>query len=224
MGRPRADQQAAAERLLRHLHRELLASVKTDITKQQGQPPTETTLAALVADRDWLFSENNYHTDTTHLNATVRYARLLENRPAVQLAWDLTEYGRRLNRQFQFAGEEPFVDVYAASELFFAAQLGERVDEAVTFFGERARSIDAEQQGTAAAETFVVLLTRLGRLPEALAAVADLLPPGTRTTGFAPSLLELSRQAGDYTRLMQASQTRGDLIGFAAGLLAGNGE
>ena len=38
----------------------------------------------------------------------------------MELAWDLTEYGRRLGRQFQFAGEEPFVDAYPASGLFFA--------------------------------------------------------------------------------------------------------
>ena len=224
LGRPRADQQAAAERLVGHLHRDLLSSVCAEIAKQAGQQPVETTLATLVADRDWLFLENNYHVDTTHLNSTVRFARLLEDRAAVELAWDLTEYGRRLGRQFQFAGEEPFVDAYAASGLFFAAQLGRQVDEAVAYFGERARAIDAEQQGTAAAETFVVLLVRLGRLDEAIAAAAELIPPGTRTTGLAPSLLELSRQAGRYERLMQACRERGDLIGFAAGLLSASGK
>ncbi len=76
--RPRADQQAAAALLLRHLHAELLANVRADIVRQSGSEPAETTLAALVADRDWLFADNNYHIDTTHLAATIRFARLLE--------------------------------------------------------------------------------------------------------------------------------------------------
>ena len=102
--RPRADQQEAAGLLLRHLHAELLANVRADIARQSGKEPSETTLAGLVADRDWLFADNNYHVDTTHLAATIRFARLLEEPELLELAYDLTEYGRRLSSQFQFAG------------------------------------------------------------------------------------------------------------------------
>ncbi len=130
-GRPKPDQQACAAALLKHLHAELVANVKADIARQEGREPQETTLAALVADRDWLFGENNYHTDTTHLAATARFARVLEERQLVELAFDLTEYGRRLSKQFQFAGEAPFADVYPAHGLFFAAQLDQNIDEAV---------------------------------------------------------------------------------------------
>ncbi len=219
MQRPRADQQAAAAMLVRQLHDDLLHSLRTEIGREEGQPPPERSLAGLVADRDWLFIDNNYHIDTTHLAAVVRFARFVEDTEVVRLALDLTAYGRRLSRQFQFAGEEPFVDVYPTSGLFFAAQLGQQVDDALAHFRARAEAVNIEEQGTAAAETYVALLARLKRFADAIAAAATLLPAGVRTTGFAPSLLELSRLAGSYERLMAACKERGDLVGYTAGLL-----
>lgn len=216
--RPRGDQQAAASLLLRHLHAELLANVRADIARQENAEPKETTLSGLVADRDWLFADNNYHIDTTHLASTIRFARLLEEPELLELAHDLTEYGNRLSKQFQFAGDEPFADVYESHGLFFAAQLGRQVDQALAYFAERARGADVNEQGTAAAEVYIALLTRLLRYEGAIDATVDLIPAGVRTSGFAPNLLELSRLAGNYERLMQVCRDRGDLVGFAVGL------
>jgi hypothetical protein len=216
--RPRGDQQAAASLLLRHLHAELLANVRADIARQENAEPKETTLSGLVADRDWLFADNNYHIDTTHLASTIRFARLLEEPELLELAHDLTEYGNRLSKQFQFAGDEPFADVYESHGLFFAAQLGRQVDQALAYFAERARAADVNEHGTAAAEVYIALLTRLLRYEEAIDATVDLVPAGVRTSGFAPNLLELSRLAGNYRRLMQVCRDRGDLVGFAVGL------
>src|SRR5262249_13642531 len=94
--RPRADQQAAAALLLHRMHEDRLGNVRADIARQEGKEPQEQTLAELVAERDWLFADNNYHIDTTHLASTVRFARLLEDAEQLELAYDLTEYGRRL--------------------------------------------------------------------------------------------------------------------------------
>jgi hypothetical protein len=219
LGRPKADQQAAAGLLLKHLHSELLANVRADVARQEGTEPAERTLAALVANRDWLFADNNYHTDTTHLAAVVRFARLIEDPALVELAYDLTEYGRRLGPQFQFAGEEPFADVYPAHGLFFAAQLGRQVDEALDYFRRRAQAADVAESGTAPAEVYIALLNRLKRYDDAIRATIELVPPGVRTSGLAPNLLELSRLAGDYGPLMAACRQRGDLVSFTAGLL-----
>lgn len=219
LARPKAEQQVCAALLLRHLHAELMANVQADIARQEGNPPTEKTLLGLVADRDWLFAENNYHTDTTHLAATVRFARLLEEPKLLELAYDLTEYGRRLGEQFQFPGEEPFVDVYPTHGLFFAAQLGRQVDEALDYFRSRAEAVDVEEYGAGVAEVYVALLARLKRYPEAIAASIELIRPGARTSGFAPNLLELSRLAGDYGPLMDVCRQRGDLVSFTAGLV-----
>ncbi len=187
IGRPKADQQAAAGLLLEHLHAELVANVRADIERQEGKPPAESTLAELVADRDWLFSENNYHIDTTHLASTIRFARVLEDSRQLALAQDLTEYGRRLSKQFQFAGDEPFADVYPSHGLFFAAQRGEQVDEALAYFRDRAQQADLETQGTGPAEVYIALLARLARYDEAIDAAIELVPPGVRTSGFAPA-------------------------------------
>jgi hypothetical protein len=219
-GRTRTDQQAAAGMLVRHLHQELLANVRSDIARHDGKEPEGATLKDLVGGRDWLFAENNYHVDTSHLNSVVRLARLLEDAESVRLALDLTAYGRRLSRQFQFPGEEPFVDMYASCSLWFAALVGEQVDEALAVFAERAGAVDLAEQGPLAAETYIALLARLARYDEAIDAAARLLPQG-RASGFAPSLLELSRLAGNYDRLMEVCRQRGDLIGYTAGLLGG---
>jgi len=221
IGRPKADQQAAVGLLLEHLYAELIANVRSDIERQEGKAPQEATLAELVADRDWLFSENNYHIDTTHLASTVRFARVIEEPRLLALAEDLTEYGRRLSRQFQFAGDEPFADVYPSHGLFFAAQQGRNVDEALAYFRERAKAADVHEQGSAAAEVYIALLARLNRFDEAIDTAIELIPPGVRTSGFAPTLLELSRLSGNFDRLMNECRQRGDLVSFTAGLLEG---
>jgi hypothetical protein len=221
--RPRADQQAAAALLVEHLHRELTANVRADIARQEGAEPPERTLAELVRNRDWMFADNNYHVDTTHLAATVRFARVLEAAAPLELAYDLTEYGRRLGSQFQFKGDEPFGDVYPSHGLFFAAQLGRQVDEAVAYFHEAARTADVERYGTAPAEVYVALLARLKRYREAIEAATELVPAGVRTSGFAPSLFELARLSGGYDRLLDVCRQRGDLVGYAAALLERDG-
>src|SRR3954453_9292957 len=57
--RPRAEQAPAAKLLLHQVHKDLIASVTADITRQQGQPPQEKTLVDLIHDRDWLFQDNS---------------------------------------------------------------------------------------------------------------------------------------------------------------------
>ena len=218
-GRSRTDRQAGAALLLEHVHNELLESVKADVARREGSPPEGATIEAIIGQRPALLDDANYHLDTTHLAATVRLARILEDLRHLALALDVTRYGKRLHEQFQFAGEEPFAELYTAHEWFYQAMLGEKVDEALEYFRGRAAGIDPQEHGTLPVETLVVLLAHSGRMAEAIEAAATLLPPGMRTTGFAPSLLELSRQAGDFERALAVCQDRGDLIGFAASLI-----
>jgi hypothetical protein len=218
----RSDQQTAAALLLKQLHVDLSDNVRAHIKQQENtDAPAGATLDELVAGRDWLFEGGNYHIDTTHLSSGIRIARILEEPALVRLAWELTEYGRRLDKQYQFAGDEPFADVYPAHGFFFGAQIGKHVDEAIAYFGQKAESLRIDDAGSLPAETYVVLLTRLGRLREAIAASARLLPQGTRTVGFAPSLLELSRAAGDYSVLRNSSLDRGDVLPYAVAIIAG---
>jgi hypothetical protein len=220
----RSQQQAAAAVMVRHLHGELVGNVRAEIARhdaaQGGREPSETMLDDLLRGRDWLFSENSYHIDASHLASVVRIARIVEDQESLQFAWDLTQYGRRLSESFQLTGDEPFADVYPSHGLFYGSQLGKQVDEAVTYFRDKAERAVPEEEGTAAAEVYIVSLVRLGRFDEALAAHVKLIPPNVRATGFAPTLLELGRLAEDYDQLMNICRERGDLLGFAAGMIA----
>lgn len=214
--RSRAERQEVAALLVRQIHGDLLYTLTDYLTKKQGKTPQETTLAALVADRDWMFDDNEYHIDTSHLAAVVRFALVIDDAEVLRLAIDLTEYGRRLSAMFQYPGQEPFVDTYATHALFFQALVGETVDEAIEYFRERAEAL-ADDQSSWPAEVYVALLARLGRTNDAFEAAARYLA-SARTTGFAPSLLELAQRAGNYDRLLEISRQRGDLLGYTMAL------
>ncbi|MBI2826614.1 MAG: hypothetical protein HYX69_18225 [Planctomycetia bacterium] len=213
--RPATDRQEVAALLVQHLHGELLRNVKADIARREGAEPAGESLRELVATREWLFENDNYHVDTTHLAAVVRFALGCDDPAVLRAAHDLTEYGRGLSGQYQFPGQEPFVDTYRSHGLFFQALLGENAAEAIGYFRERASG--ATESGPA--EVLVALLARMGRNGEAFEAAVELLRPEMRTSGFAPSTLELASRAGRYERLMDVCRERDDPLGFAAGLV-----
>ncbi|MBL9093428.1 MAG: hypothetical protein JNL96_19580 [Planctomycetaceae bacterium] len=215
--RPKADRQAVAGLLVEHIHDELMTNVRNDIAQQAGSPPEETTLADLVRDREWLFENDNYHTDATHLQSIVRFAVVLDDPRLLRLALDLTEYGRRLSPSYQFPGRAPFNEVYEHHALFFRALLGENVEEAVAYFKAEAES-SLEDQDTTPVEVYLSLLARLGRTTEAMEETARLQKPGTRQSDLAPTLQELAQQSGDYERLAKLARDRGDLLAYAAAL------
>jgi hypothetical protein len=216
-GRPRRDRQGPAELLVRRVHADVVSALHTDIRRQEGTATDERSIPKLLEEREWLFLNNNYHLDTTHLAATVRFARALEAPEPLRLAIELTDYGRCLSAQFQYPGDPPFTDVYPSHALFFRALLGENVDEALDYFRQQA----AEADGTSApGDAYVELLARLGRYGEAVAASAKYLPSGTRHGGAAPTLLELSQLAGRYDELLAACKAKNDPVSFATGLMA----
>jgi hypothetical protein len=214
------DQRAAAGMLVEHVHRELLASLVADIARQEGSAPAERTLAELLARRPAFLGEYTYHIDTTHLASTVRCARILEDASQLRLAWDLTQYGRRLNRQFQYPGEEPFVDLYPSHGLYFAALLGEDVEQAVAYFEARAAEVDVERQGAQATEAYLQLLDRLGRFREAQEALLRFARRHETTPQqVLPLLLELAGKSGSFEPVLEFCRERHDLLGFATALI-----
>ncbi|GIW93461.1 MAG: hypothetical protein KatS3mg110_1502 [Pirellulaceae bacterium] len=217
--RSKKERQQAAALLVEQLHRELLESLRHDIQRQQGVMPSETTIAELVADRDWLFGEFAYHVDTTHLASVMRCARVLDDRRHVELARDMAEYGLRLSPQFQYRSEEPFAETYPAHALWFDALLGRRVDEALDYFRRKAEELSVDQHGALPRETWIDLLVRVGRPAEALREALRLLPEAGPTTGVAPSLWELGELAGDFGPIIDYYRQAGNLLGYATGLL-----
>lgn len=218
--RTRKEKQAAAACLLNRLYTDLIGNVKADIARQAGEQPKETTLQALVADRDWLFADGQYHIDTTHLASVVRMSRVLDDPAQLRMALDLTHYGRHLTQQLQYQGDEPFVDQYPSNALYYQALLGENVDEALAYFESKARLLDPQYNGTAGIETYLELLSRIGRHQQALDAAIELMPANTPSVAYAPLLMDLCAKSGNYDKLLDFCRSRGDELGFAAALVS----
>lgn len=218
--RTRKERQAAASALLNRLYTDLIHNVKADIARQAGEQPKETTLKGLIADRDWLFQDGVYHIDTTHLASVVRMSRVLEDPVQLRMALDLTHYGRHLSQQLQYQGDEPFADQYPSNALYYQALLGENVDEAVAYFENKARLLDPQYNGTAGIETYLELLSRIGRHEQALDAAMELMPANTPSVAYAPLLMDLCEKAGNYQKLLDFCRSRGDELGFAAALVS----
>jgi hypothetical protein len=217
--RPRADQQIAARLLVEHVHRELLENLRRDIAKREGSEPPTATLNELLQSRGDMLRDGSYHLDTSHIGSTVRFARVLDDAPHLRLALDLAHYGRRLHPQYQYPGEEPFLDLYPASIAFFQALLGEQVDAGIRYFTHKADTVDQQQFGTVAIEVLIDLLSRCGRHAEALQAYAKRIPAGSRIIGIAPTLLQLSQRLGEYAPMLEICKQRDDLLGYAAAIL-----
>jgi len=207
-----------AEVLVGHLHKELYENLAGEVQREEGSAPQEKTIRELVADRDWLFSDNAYHIDTSHLSMVVRFARWVTNPHYLKLALDMTEYGRRLSSQYQYESEEPFKELYLGHAKFFAAQIGQDVDANVAFFAEKAK-LDPGMNGSFPAEVYLCLLARLGRDKEALACYTELLPPGSRTLGMVPSLEELTERSRVYGPLRNFYAEHGDRVGYLGSLI-----
>jgi hypothetical protein len=201
------------------VHADLLFSVKTDIARQEGQQPSGSTLKELLHDRDWLFQDNSYHLDTTHLAACVRISRVLSEPEDLRMALDLTEYGRRLSQQFQYQGDEPFAEIYPSNALYFQSLLGENVDEAIQYFKTKADMLDPQYHGGAAIETYVDLLARLGRHQEALAAAVQHGLGSIQPLGNALPLVALAQKSGDFQTVLEHCRQKDDVLGFAAALV-----
>lgn len=217
--RPRPDQMIAAALLVRHVHEELLGNVKRDIAQQEGSEPEGNRVADIIKDRPELLKDGSYHLDTSHLSSTVRFARVLDDRESIELALDITAYGLKLHPQYQYPGEEPFLDLYPASAAFFRALLGQQVDASIRYFSQKADSVDQNQFGLVAVEVLVDLLSRCERHEEALAAYNKRIPKGARTMGIAPTLLQLSERLGKFESMREICKQRDDLLGYAAAIL-----
>ncbi len=216
----RDEQKVAAELLVRHVYRELYGNLRRDIAQREGKEPTENTIELLLKPRPDLLRDGSYHLDTSHLASTVRFARVLDNPEALKLALDLAIYGRHLHPQYQYPGEEPFLDLFPSSICFFRALLGQQVDVGIRYFTQKAESVDQNDYGTIAIEILIDLLARCGRPAEALKVYHSRLTSESRLVGLAPTMLELSMAVGEYQSMQEICKQRGDLLGFAAALVS----
>ena len=207
-----ATQVACVERLIRHLHAQLAASVRADIV-QRGQlaPAKGTSIAGLIEGRDWLFRDEAYHTDISHLSATVRYSILVSDPAVLALALDLAEYGRRLSPRLQFEGAPPFERTFDDYRLFLKALLGEDQDAAIAHFRTKADAARGDDfESSLPAQVLVTLLARVGKLDEAIELASDRLAHLPEAALTCPGIAELCQRAGRLDRLATDLQTAGE--------------
>ena len=194
---PARRQEAAAGVLVRHLHREVAGGA----------------------------DDGSIHVDVSHLQSVLRIARVCTDQAVIGAAWELACYACRLPSELVYPGEPPFENVGEASRLFFGAQLGHDVKEAISFFRRAATLARIEESGTLPSDTLVLLLTRLGQPAAALHAALERpadgpMPSAMLASGMLPSLVELATAADAWDELLAACQARGDTITYAATLAA----
>ncbi len=217
---PLETRNACVQKLIRTLHHELVERLKAEIERQQGFAPTGMTVRELIEGRDWLFADDFYHIDLSHLNSTVQMAMQLDRCEELQLVRDMCAYGKRLSPRFRYQSEPPFEDQYADYDVFLSILTGENVEGGLAHFRDKVAKHDPREAGTYSAEIFVNLLMRLGRPEEALQIVKQYLAPLGDLRLSCPSLIELCQQTHRYDVLAEVSREQGNLVNYVAGLIA----
>ncbi len=216
---PAEDRKRCAAILVRHLYNDLSESVRADVQRRMALAPPASTLREEIAGRDWLFQEGNYHVDVSHLNAVVRFARFLDkDTPELKLAIELTEYGSRLDPQFQYAGDPPFEEFYPAHRHFLQALAGEKVEEALTYFRAKLNAEPDERDQQLIAYVLVDLMSRIKQWDVAVELAEKHLT--NLDDGGSFSFAELCQEAGRMDALQRATQAKNDLVTFTAALLS----
>jgi hypothetical protein len=204
--------------LVRTLHRDLIQSVDREVKQRIPFAEPAKTLRELSAGREWLFAENNYHIDVSHLHSTVRFARSLSpSQPELALARDLAEYGIQLSPQFQYPGEPPFTEFYPAHIQLFKYLLNDDRDQAMAYFQHQLDGSDDVQSQAMIAYVMVDLLARTEQLDLALPLAEKYLI--NADPDFAAAFAELCQKAGRFDVLMRSAEERSDLVTYAAALI-----
>lgn len=221
------DRQHCIRTLVRALYNELRERLTADVERREGRPaeadlPPDSpgVVRKLIAGRDWLFEDDFYHIDVSHLSSVVQLSVNLPPCPELGLARELCDYGRKLSPRFQNPGDPPFQNQYEGMSHYLAVLAGDRIDEGLAYFQEQAAAADPQEVGTYPAEVLVNLLLKVNRPAEALAVARKHLsgPESRRLT--CPSIAELCQKVRDYRTLADVAREQGDPVHFMAGLLA----
>jgi hypothetical protein len=224
---PAARQRPAADLIVAHLHREVLASLVHDLHRRgiPVEPGPDASLTGVLEVAGGLKDDPAVHVDVSHLQSVLRIGRVCTEHVTLRRAWELASYACRLPKETVYAGEPPFENVGESSRLFYGAQLGIEVEPAIAFFRKAAVLSKVEQAGSLPGDVLVLLLWRLARPAEALHAALDRPrddggPSLLQATGMLPSLVEMAAASGDWGPLRKACKEHGDEITFAATLAA----
>lgn len=213
--------QACAKVMVRSLYNDLTESLQAAVQKRMPFLQPGASLRELMAGRDWLFEGGNYHIDVSHLNAVVRFGRVIEP-PAeeLEMALQLAEYGSKLDPQLQYGSDAPFEDFYPAHIKFYRVLLDKNRADALQYFQDRLDQEPDEQDKPFLAYIIVDLLMRSNQLQPAVDLAAKYL--ANLNNDARVSFADLCQKAGRLDVWRQVTRDQNDLLGFTAALLAGN--
>ena len=209
------------KRLVRSLHTELMERLKAEIAHKQGFAPTGTSIPELLAGRDWLFEDDCYHIDISHLSSVVQMSmQLSAGCDELKLARELCAYGKKLSPRFQFNTDPPFENQYVDYDAFLSILTGDDVEGGLAHFHKKADEADPETVGSFPAEVLVNLLLRLERPKEALEVARKHLARLGEQRLSCPSIVDLCKQTGEYQTLAAVAREQGHAVNFVAGIIA----
>jgi hypothetical protein len=207
--------------LVRALYEQLRERLADEVARHQGKPAGDRSVRELMAGNDWLFADEFYHVDVSHLGSVVQLSIHLSGGPALEMARELCAYGQRLSPRYQYAGEPPFENQYQDYAHYLAVLAGDNPEEGIAHFRAKVEKADPNEVGTFPAEVLVNLLVRINRPREALEISRRYLTrPDANGRSGCPGIAELCRLTGDYRTLAAVAREQGDPVHFLAGLLS----
>lgn len=208
------------QRLVRTLHHELCERLKGEIAHREGVAPAHDSVSELIAGHDWLFEDEFYHVDVSHLGSVVQMSIHLAPGAELNLARELCVYGQHLSPRFQYPGDPPFENQYHDYGVYLATLAGDEVEIGIAFFQRKVADADPSTEQSYAAEALVNLLLRIGRSSQALSVARQYLASVSNRPLSCPSIVELCQQNRDYAALTEVAREQQDPVHFLAGLLA----
>lgn len=209
------------KKLIRALHHELMERLRAEIQRVQSFAPTGNTVREIIEGRDWLFADDFYHIDLSHLNSVVQMATQLDKCEELGVVRDMCAYGMKLSPRFRYQSEPPFEDQYADYDKYLAILSGEDVEGGLAHFRAKIEANDPKTAGTFPTEIYVNLLMRLGREQDALQVVRKYIVPLGEVRLSCPNLVELVQQTKRFDVLAEVAREQGNAVNFVAGLIAG---
>lgn len=228
MPHPDEVRQYCIRALARALYGELRARLAAEVEARFSIAPPEASephdapgvVRKLIKDRDWLFAEDTYHIDTSHLSSVVQLAMQLKPCPELALARELCAYGAKLSGRYGSSEDPPFENGYADYDVYLAVLAGDDVEKGLDHFRKKAAEADPEEIGTYPAEVLVNLLLKVDRGPEAVRVARRYLSNTGGRQLTCPNLNELCQRFGAYDTLAEAAKEQGDAVHYLAGLIA----
>ena len=212
------ERRQAAAMIVRDVYEGLAANLKRDVESRLAGVPAPSGVGELIAGRDWLFENGNYHIDVSHLHSAVRFARaLIPADPELALAIELAEYGSKLDPQLRYPADPPFDDYYAAHLAYFGVVADRDRDASIAFFRDRLEAEPDERDRQIIAYVLVDLLLRCDRAGDAAAVAAGYLSGLEEPGGF--SFSSLCARAGRLDLLRDAAEKADDPVRFAAAVI-----